>query len=63
MQPIVRNIPEFWEGRAPPHGAEPGPTMFGFIFTDYLSVLQRNIVYLAFGCLLLGVMQLTEEAL
>ena len=37
--------------------------LIGFIFTEYLCVLQRNIVHLAFGFFLLGVTQLIEEAL
>lgn len=33
VQPIVRNIPEFWGGCVPPHGPEPGPTVFDILLT------------------------------
>lgn len=65
VQPIVRNIPEFWEGRAPPHGAEPGPTMFGVLLTPewltYYAIASDLIVLPGQGGLVIVTVQVPRS--
>lgn len=65
VQPIVRNIPEFWEGRAPPHGTEPGPSMFGVLLTlewlTYYAIASDLIVLPGQGGLVIVTVQVPRS--
>lgn len=64
-QSTVRNVPECWEGHAPPHGPKPGPTMFGVLLTlewlTYYAIASDLIVLPGQGGLVIVTMQVPRS--